>query len=116
MGALRLGHEQQVADDSGAVTVRLFRESHTGQAFTGRVFRLLSQPERARRAAAFETVCERHGAIARIARTWAVSPSMVARVRDGLSPLTDERVRKLPQAQREHLFQVLDANAQLSLF
>ena len=111
MGALRLGHVQQREDDLDDVTVRVFQQNRTGQ-----VFRLLSKPERARRAVAFEVVCERHGAQTRIAKAWKVSPSMVARVRDGLSPLTDERIRKLPQSQRDHLFEVMSANAQLTLF
>ena len=61
-------------------------------------------------------VCERYGAVARIARAWDVSDSVVRRVRDGEAPLTDSRIRALPRAQREHLFEVLDATAQLSLF
>lgn len=34
----------------------------------------------------------------------------------GLAPLTDDRIRALPRAQREHLFEVLADTAQLSLF
>lgn len=76
--------------------------------------RLLSLPERERRWAAFVEVCERRGALTRIADAWSVSPTVVRKVRDGLAPLTDSRIRALPEAQRRHLFEVMSANSQLS--
>lgn len=112
MGAAeRLSHVPEAEGSGHVATVRTCEKVRTGQ-----IIRLLSQPERERRKAAFSTVCERYGAIARIARAWGVSDSVVRKVRDGLAPLTDDRIRALPRAQRAHLFEVLDASAQLSLF
>lgn len=50
----------------------------------------------------------------RIAAAWDVSVPLVAKVRDGLLPLTDSRIRALPEAQRVHLFEVMNAQAQTS--
>ena len=52
--------------------------------------------------------------MARIARAWDVSDQVVYNVRDGVSPLSDDRILALPRAQREHLYEVLSATAQLS--
>ena len=109
MGA-RVLHVQQLGDAPLVATVRFERDLRTGQ-----VVRLLSLPERQRRQDAFAVICERRGAMARIADAWAVSPTVVRKVRDGLAPLTDERIRALPDAQRRHLFEVLADTAQLSL-
>ena len=56
------------------------------------------------------------GAVARIAEAWEKSHTFVCKVRDGELALTDDRIRKLPQSQRDHLFEVMSANAQLTLF
>lgn len=114
--ALRFAHSGQDDDSARAPAVRSENKVPTGYPFSGEVVRLLTAPERGRRAGAFGVVCERYGAMSRIARSWGVSPTMVARVRDGLAPLTDDRIRALPRAQREHLFEVLADTAQLSLF
>lgn len=106
--ALRVGHSGQDDDSARAPAVQ-----GEPKVCTGRPFRLLNG-ERDRRAAAFCVVCERYGAMSRIARSWGVSITMVVRVRDGLAPLTDDRIRALPRAQREHLFEVLASNSQLS--
>lgn len=112
--ALRLGHAYEDADSAGARVVRSRSNILTGQAIPGRLFRLLSAPERARRQAAFEIVCARRGAMARIARAWDVSDQVVYNVRDGVSPLSDDHILALPRAQREHLYEVLDETSQLS--
>ena len=109
MGA-RVLHVEQDAGSQAFPAVRTDQKVRTGHPF-----RLLAG-ERDRRAAAFVVVCARYGALARIARAWGVSDSVVRKVRDGDAPLTDSRIRALPRAQREHLFAVLDASAQLSLF
>ena len=114
--AARVLHVVQDAESERLPVVRPRPKNLTGQATTGRLFKLLSAPERERRHAAFVEVCRRHGAMSRIARAWDVSDQVVYNVRDGLAPLTDDRIRALPRAQREHLFEVLDASAQLSLF
>ena len=114
--AARVLHVVQDAESGKPAEVQGFSKVCTGRAFSGEVVKLLTNVERARRAAAFSVVCERYGAMSRIARAWGVSVTLVARVRDGLAPLTDDRIRALPRAQREHLFEVLDASAQLSLF
>ena len=108
--ALRVGHVQQDAGSQsfpGVPTSNKVRTGHPFKLLTG---------ERDRRTAAFVEVCARYGAVSRIARAWRVNDSVVRRVRDGLAPLTDDRIRALPRAQREQLFKVLDASAQLSLF
>lgn len=112
MGARDL-HAFDVADSRPDPAVQGDAKVCTGHPSTGRPFKLLNG-ERDRRTAAFQTVCERYGAISRIARSWGVSITMVVRVRDGLAPLTDERIRALPRAQRERLFNVLAETSQLS--
>ena len=113
MGA-RVLHVQDDADLASSRVVGSRSNILTGQAIPGRLFKLLSAPERARRQAAFEIVCARRGAMARIARAWDVSDQVVYNVRDGVSPLSDDRILALPRAQREHLHEVLSATAQLS--
>ena len=114
MGA-RVLHAQQPDDAAPVATVSTSKKPDTGYPFSAEVVRLLSNPERERRTAAFALVCDKYGAASRIARAWGVSRTFVLRVRDGQSPLTDERIRALPDAQRRHLFEVLADTAQLSL-
>lgn len=111
--ALRVGHAIEDADSARAPAVQGGPKVCTGRKFSERPFKLLNG-ERDRRAAAFCVVCERYGAMSRIARSWGVSITMVVRVRDGLAPLTDDRIRALPRAQREHLNKVLEETSQLS--
>lgn len=108
--ALRVRHANQDAGSQSFPAVRSDPKVRTGHPFK------LLTGERDRRTAAFCVVCERYGAMSRIARGWGVSITMVVRVRDGFAPLTDDRIRALPKKQRGHLFEVLDATAQLSLF
>lgn len=82
---------------------------------TGQLVRILTRPERDRRAAAFKIVCEKRGAMARVAEAWNKSHQFVGKVRDNELALTDDRIRALPRAQRLHLFEVLDETSQLSL-
>lgn len=108
-----MGAAARVRQDAGSQSFPAVRTDPKVR--TGNPFRLLTG-ERDRRAAAFVEVCARYGAVARIARAWGVSDSVVRKVRDGDAPLTGSRIRALPRAQREQLFKVLDASAQLSLF
>lgn len=78
--ALRLGHVLQDADSQSFPAVRTDQKVRTGHPFK------LLTGERDRRTAAFVVVCERYGAVTRIARAWDVSDSVVRKVRDGDAP------------------------------
>lgn len=113
MSAARVLHVNEGADDFGAVTPfgsAIFR--------TGQTFSFLTKAERDVRHAAFADLLadgRRRGAVASIARAWGVSDTMVRRVRDGLSPLTDERVSALPAGLRAAFEERVAAPIQLRL-
>lgn len=113
MGAAQRVHVQQGADDLDAAKPCALSILRTGQ--TASVSRLVTRSEREQRRAVFCQLLRQRGAAAKIAEAWEVSPTMVRRVRDGLAPLTDERIAALPRSMRVALELALLGPVQLRL-
>lgn len=114
MGAL--AHVRNGADDCPDSSVSPFQISGTAQTErVASVHQLVPLNERAFRHAAFEPLCRSHGALSAIARAWGVDKKVVTRVRDGLAPLTDDRIDALPKAIRARFDAALVGDLQLSL-
>jgi len=76
---------------------------------------LVTRNEREQRRAVFCDLLKRRGTLATVARAWGVSDAQVRRVRDGLAPLTDERIAALPAGLRAAVEARLAAPIQLRL-
>ena len=93
--AARVLHDSDGALDLGAaqdVGLPIFLPERAAT-----VSRLITRAEREQRRAVFCELLKRRGTIAIVARAWGVSDAQVRRVRDGLAPLSDERLNTLPK-------------------
>lgn len=113
MGALCVRHTEQAADDLGGANP--VGSSNLRPESASSVTRLVTRSEKEQRRAVFCGLLERRGTIAAIARAWGVSDAVVRRVRDGLAPLTDERIAALPAATRAAFERRMAAPIQLRL-
>lgn len=113
MGALRLGHVNEGADDLGAAKPYGLPNFRTGQTFPDAW--VATRNEREQRRAVFCDLLKRRGAAASVARAWDVTEAVVRKVRDGLAPLTDERIAALPPPLRAAVAARLAAPIQLRL-
>ena len=112
-GAAAACHVIEVADDLDAA--KPCRSLFSG---TAQTFSFLTAAERDARRAAFVAVLSdgrRRGALAEVAKSWGKSTALVKRVRDGLAPLTDERIAALPPGLRAAVEARLAAPIQLRL-
>lgn len=113
MGAAVRFHTEQGADDLAVANPVGLSISRPESASS--VTRLVTRSEKEQRRAVFCSLLERRGTIAAVARAWGVSDAVVRRVRDGLAPLTDERVAALPAATRAAFERRMAAPIQLRL-
>lgn len=111
--ALRFAHVLEGADDLDAAN--RFGSPYFRTEQVAPVRRLVTRNEREQRRAIFCELVRPRGATATVARAWGVSDTVVRKVRDGLAPLTDERIAALPASMRAALDHGLSGPVQLRL-
>lgn len=111
--ALAVRHVLEGADDLDGA--KECRKSFSGPA---QVFSIPAVDDREARRAAFVAVLgdrRRRGALTEVAKAWGTCLAKVKRVRDGLSPMRDDHIAKLPGSLRAAFDAALAAPIQLRL-